>query len=266
MHNVTNICCAHAGVGNYNVQTNRRSNSEAASSQMTSTKKHSDKNADISKNSLLANKSTDKSPKETTLLAKANTVGNEQMAKELKSKNGERDQLLGVITARMEKVHAAQNKEAFISTQRDRWFLAVHKGADTLPEPKRWCEVARLYREAALAICGGNLGRGAQLTAEAIKAENEAYRNLPKMVRKDLKEKPLGAIPSLIQSIGSSATCSPCQMPNETAIAERVEAFSPDIADASTRKKRLHNWWDEEEEEEEEESKDKEKRGASEGN
>jgi hypothetical protein len=261
MHNVKNICCAHAGEGNYNGQTNIRSICVKASSKMTSQKKRSDKRTDISKNSLLANQSTDKGPKEATLIAKANTVGNEQMAKELRSKNGERDQLLGVITARMEKVHAAQNKEAFISTQRDRWFLAVHKGADTLPEPKRWCEVARLYREAALAICGGNIGRGAQLATEAIKAENEAHRNLPKMVRRDLNEKPLGAIPLLIQSIGSDATCSPCHMPNETAIAERVEAFSPEIAEASTRKKKLHNWWDKEDEEEE----GKDKGGDSEG-
>jgi len=220
---------------------------------MTSSKERKETKADQSKNRLLSNKSSDKSPKDTALLAKASSVGNEQMAKELKSKNGERDQLLGIITARMEKVHAAQSKEAFVSTQRDRWFLAVHKGADTLPEPKRWCEIARLYREAALAVCGGNLGRGAQLTSEAIKAENQAYKDLPKMVLAELKESPPGAPPKLLQTIASSATCSPCAMPNESAIAERVEAFSPEVADASTRKKRLHNWWDKEEEEEEEE-------------
>jgi hypothetical protein len=233
---------------------------------MTSQKERQNKDADISKKPVRAHKSTDKSPKEAALLSRANSVGNEQMAKELKSKNGERDHLLGIITARMEKVHAAQGKEAFISTQRDRWFLTVHKGADTLPEPKRWCEVARLYREAALAICGGNLGRGAQLTADAIEAENKAHKDLPKMVRHELQEKPLGALPALVQSIGSSATCAPCPLPIEAAIAERVEAFSPEVADASTRKKRLHNWWDKEDEEEEEEGKDKGTGSKSEGN
>jgi hypothetical protein len=233
---------------------------------MTRQKERQDDKVDLVKNPALTNKSTDKSPKESALLARADTVGNAQMAKELKSKNGERDRLLGVITARMEIVHAAQCKEAFVATQRDRWFLAVHKGADTLPEPKRWCEVARLYREAALAICGGNLGRGAQLAEEAIAAENMAYKELPKMVKRDINEKPLGALPSLIMSIGSSATCAPRPMPNETALAERVEAFSPEVGDASTRKKKLHNWWDKEDEEEEEEDKDKGEGSASEGN
>jgi hypothetical protein len=156
-------------------------------------------------------------------------------------------------------LQGAQSKERASMSREREWFKQVAKGVEGfhLPDPTRWHESARLYRRAGDALCSGQLGRGAQLIEQAAKAEEQAFRGVPKFVRNDLEaDQQAEAAPDEARQINDEASCATCAKPQELKIANKILAVLDKMEATPPIPRRKANWWDEEVAEEEEEEDD----------
>ena len=174
------------------------------------------------------------------------------MQRLLEKTNQNRDALLEFLLIRLGEIRRLQLQEIDHVSKRDQWFISVHKGSDNLPNPNRWHEAAGMYKEAALALCRGHTQRGAHLLKKALENESSARKSLPNAVAK--KSTPTPSAPKNINEHQAS-TINP---PNQLKIADQILSSQTAVDPASTRKKRLHQWFglDDEEKEEEEDNAD----------
>ena len=194
-------------------------------------------------------------PASAALLGRAGALGNQQLVEELNRKKGPQEISFEFIASRLKAVEAAQLAELSSLKRRNEWFIPVHKGVEQLPEPGRWCEVARLYKRALQLCAKGDLGVAMLALEDAWEAERATLREAPKMVLSKLPSKEPPPIPRPLAILASDATAPGVPIPASAEIANRIENRSPDVANASTRRKRLHNWWEVEEEEDENDNK-----------
>lgn len=194
-------------------------------------------------------------------------LGNQQMGK---AGNGAqmRDNLLGFVCERLRTLRAIQLKEYAQFDQVRHWFRAVARGQEGfhVPDPTRWHEAARFFKEAAEAMCHGNLSRGAQLLERAMSAEKAAYDSMPEMVRDDLEaeEKSPSGYPAELPHALSEAALPRCQAPKGLVLADQILALNDEFEETPPSRAKTHRkgWWDEEEEEVDEEKKEGEKTAA----
>jgi hypothetical protein len=186
-----------------------------------------------------------------TLLTDAKALGNAEMLLQIKASKQNRDALLKHIVGRLSTMRQLQLKETDLLKKRDEWFIEVHLGNERLPDPRRWAPAAREYKAAALALCRGDIQRGIALLKDAQAAEAEARKTLPQTMG------PVDKSPAQIPvDTGGQREAAPCDPPKGLIIADRILSLSPSVADASSRKKALHDWFGPEEEEEDEDADD----------
>ena len=198
-------------------------------------------------------------------------MGNSEASAGVSSSATTRDALLQFICQRLQQMQGIQDKEfkAFL-TERE-WYREVAKGTPgyTVPEPKRWHESAREFKEAALALSHGNVQRGCQLLDRAVAAEEAAYKALPKMVRDTLEddEKELSAVPTAKGPASGMSLAPACNPPPGLVYADQILSQSAVYTGLEPIYPwEEHNWWDEEEEEENpDDPKKKGKQGAKAG-
>lgn len=185
-------------------------------------------------------------------------VGNDTM-KGSKDASTMRDVLLGLIGERLKVMRAVQRKELGEMKHVREWFREVARGETGFhaPDPTRWHEAARFFREAAEAMCRGNLARGAQLLERALGAERAAYESLPKQVRRKLEaeERQPSGYPAEMPHALDEAPLPPCALPETIDLAHQilsVEAQMDELPPIRARRRR-RAWWEEEGEETEEE-------------
>jgi hypothetical protein len=183
-------------------------------------------------------------------------LGNEGMGRELSTGNLQRDEMLQHICQRLEIIQGAQRKERMAMGREREWFKAVAKGAEGYhkPDPTRWHASARLFKQAADAMCTGNLGRGALLLEQAVAAEQAAFESVPKMVQADLdREESAAAAPDATFQVNDEAGCITCKRPDEIKIADKILAIQDTVQATPPIGRPKRRWWDAEQEEEEEE-------------
>ena len=183
-------------------------------------------------------------------------LGNDGLGKQLSSGNMQRDEMLQHICERLEIIQGAQAKERMAMADEREWFKGVAKGAEGYhnPDPKRWHESARLFKQAGAALCNGNLGRGALLLEQAVAAEQAAFESIPKMVQAELdKEECAQAAPDAAFKVNDEAGCVACESPEQLKIADRILAIQDTVRATPPLARPKRNWWEEEVEEEEEE-------------
>ena len=185
------------------------------------------------------------------LLAEAQAVGNRETQRQLLTSQKSREALLEIIVGRLSIMRHLQLKENDLLKSRDEWFYAVHRGTDNLPNPGRWKLATEHYKKAATALCRGDISQGLSLLEAAQEAEAEAHHNLPKGMGEVKKPPTSTATPN-----DSPSQTAPCATPSGLVIADRILSLNPTVADASTRKKSLHDWFGPEIEEEEEDNAD----------
>ncbi len=186
----------------------------------------------------------------------ATVMGNQHLREGLQGTKTDRDAMLAHICERLQVLQGAQSKEKASMSQEREWFKQVAKGVEGfhLPDPPRWHESARLYQRAGDALCTGQLGRGAQLIEQAAKAEEEAFRGVPKFVQNELEaEQKAEAAPSVAVQTNDEASCASCAKPQDLKIANRILSVIDKMEATPPIPRRKVNWWDEEREEEEEE-------------
>ena len=193
-------------------------------------------------------------------------MGNQQMGK-AGGAESVRDRLLNFIAGRLARDHAVQHRELAALGREREWFRGVAHGRDGawIPEPTRWHEAARYFKEAADALCRGHLEQGAQKLEKALAAEEGAFNTVPDFVRDELGdlEQGAGAAPAELPYALSAGILPPCSTPAGIEVADQILAINDYMERSPPRRMhRRHHWWDEEEEEEEDkEKKDDKKEG-----
>jgi hypothetical protein len=181
------------------------------------------------------------------LLTDAHSLGNNEMQRVLKESQQNQGALLEFILGRLSIMRNLQIKENDLLKSRNEWFIPVHRGAETLPDPGRWKVAAEQYKKAALALCRGDISRGIQLLTTGQDAESDARKSLPERISSADKQEKTPTI-----SADGAIQSAPCDPPQGLVIADRILNLVPHVADASTRKKSLHDWFAPEAEEENE--------------
>lgn len=191
-----------------------------------------------------------------------NKMGNQALDARLQRASSRRDELLNLVCRRLEKVRAAQLQELRQVKSPDRWTPKVYKGQRGFHAPvtTRWHETARCYKEAAAALCAGQLGRGVQLLERALEAERAAWRSLPRQVADKLREPDHSPPkPPAIASVAPDALCPATARPSELHIADLILATRDAwelVTPLEQQEHKMRRWWEGREEEEEEEDEE----------
>jgi len=186
-------------------------------------------------------------------------LGNEGLGRQISTGNLQRDEMLQHICERLKIIQGAQNKERMAMGREREWFKAVAKGAEGYhkPDPSRWHASARLFKQAADALCTGNLGRGALLLEQAVEAEQAAFDSVPTMVQTELdREEAAAEAPEATFQVNDEAGCAGCDRPDEIKIADKILAVQDTVQATPPLGRPKRRWWDEELEEEEEEEEE----------
>lgn len=191
--------------------------------------------------------------------AMAAKVGNQDMAARLRESTDRRDTLLKFTAARLQSVQSRQLQELDALKHRDQWYRSVSmkRPGYTLPDPTRWHDCARLYKQAAEELCRGHLGRGADLLDRALESERVIQRSFPAFLDKSaFVVVPLQG-PEAMEGLVSGEGCPTTNMPRTTAkLADEILRVTESPENVRTLRTRGHQgWWEGEEEEEEEDQK-----------
>lgn len=135
------------------------------------------------------------------------------------------------------------------------WWREVARstqGAMAHPDPNRWHEPARVYKEAGEALCKGDLSRGHQLLEKAMQAEDFVVERMSEVVdTKDL-ESDTRPDTGMLDGLVAAGQVEPCEPPSGLEIADRILATQIDEPMTSELRRTRVPWWAIEEEEDEE--------------
>lgn len=188
-------------------------------------------------------------PASRKLTKRANVMGNEEVQRQLQASGAKRDELLKSIGDRLAVMRKVQLDEIKLAHRRDEWRGSVAAGTWGKPEPTRWREPAKLYKEAAHAFAHGTIGRGKEILARAAAAEQHAFEGLTALV--DIPENESEAIQAGLSEIGEGS-CAPADLPPEIEIATLIMNVELHVEEPYIGQREADPWWTEEEEEEEE--------------
>lgn len=189
----------------------------------------------------------------------AGQVGNAEMKERVAEAGSVRDELLRFALGRLNVDRNAQLTEFGVLRDHSKWYRDVSRNYERTPDPRRWHRPARLYRRAVLALCAGETSRAVQLVEAAVQAEIAAFDGLSDRVRGKL-DKGVGrpsARPAAVIRAGFYPTCTPCKIPEQIDVADRILDLDPATFRAEIRKGRQGGgvaWWQKADDEVEEES------------
>jgi hypothetical protein len=191
------------------------------------------------------------------LRAMGGKLGNQAVDEKLAAASGTQKALLDHICERLKTIHGVQDAErSEIKDVRD-WFKEVSKGTSgyAKPDPTRWHEVAKIYMQAAQALCQGQLGRGAMLLERAAEVEEATFATLPVQVREKLnaQEQSAAAAPTEAHGVVTHAGAPRCDRPKDLIWGERILSVHDTLDNAPPFRASKRKWYESPEEEEEEE-------------
>lgn len=183
------------------------------------------------------------------LAKKADAVGNEEIQAQLKSSGAKRDDLLKAIADRLAVMRKVQLEEIKLMHRPSEWKGNVASAQWGHPEPNKWREPAKLYKEAAHYLSVGYLSRGKELLERATHAEQHCFEELTELI--DVPENEKEAIESALGELGEGA-CAPADLPPEIDLARLIMNVEMELDVTWVGPREADPWWTEEEEEEEE--------------
>jgi hypothetical protein len=189
-----------------------------------------------------------------TKLAKmAGNLGNDEVQKRVEKGNASRDEMLKFLVERLNVVRDVQLREVALCQKQanwDFWRLVQNQGAQIdKPDPTRWCEVGKLYEQAAYHLCRGDLARGAAEMKRASEAEKTAFNSLTKLVQTTEQERTV-EVPAVVEGPGAGAGA--CAIPEGVDVATDIQNVTEKLRNLPDMERTQDPWWTEEEEEEEE--------------
>lgn len=189
-------------------------------------------------------------------------VGNAEAGTSVSGSANTRDGMLQFICERLRILQGIQVKEHKQLLDQRKWYREVARGKTgfALPDPTRWHESARNFKEAALALSHGNLQRGVQLLERALAEEQKAYDKLPQMVKEDLvaEEKAPSVVPDTLGVAATLPLAPACNPPADLIFADRMLSMMDEFVEEEPMLPwPKHNWWEADIEEEDEAEKKK---------
>ena len=188
-------------------------------------------------------------PASRSLSKRANAMGNEQVQRQLHEKGAKRDELLKSIGARLAVMRKVQLDEIKLAHRRSEWRGNVATGTWGKPEPTRWREPAKLYKEAAHALAHGTIARAKEILERATHAEQHAFDTLTELV--DVPDNEYEAIQAGLAEIGEGS-CAPTDLPPEIDLARLILNVELEVEEPYIGTREADPWWTEEEDDEEE--------------
>jgi len=194
------------------------------------------------------------------LQALSGQVGNAEMQARVSEAGSVRDELLQFVMARLHMDRGVQLTEFGVLRDHSKWYREVSKGKEVAPDPHRWHKPAKYYKRATYALCAGETQRAMVLIEAAIQAEIQAFDGLTERVRQKLdnnQERPKER-PAVARSVTHYPTCTPCKVPEQVSIADRITDLDPSVFKAEIKKGKRGGgemWWNKADDEVDEESK-----------
>lgn len=189
----------------------------------------------------------------------ARVTGNHAMQERLRSSVSRRDQILTFIMDRLRHIHRSQQVEMDALDHKQEWWRRAawgHQGF-TMPEPTRWHPCARAYKQAALALSRGDLGRGARLLEQALELERVARRSTPEFLADHIEATAPAQGPAASIDALDGEGCPITPLPPGVRLADRILAVQTEQDQFKVPRPRLpHHWWTEEEDDEEDQPAD----------
>jgi hypothetical protein len=193
----------------------------------------------------------------TKLTKLATNLGNDEVQKRLEKGNASRDEMLKFLVDRLAVVRDVQLREVALCNRQanwDFWRLVQNQGAQIdKPDPTRWCEVGKLYEQAAYHLCRGDLARGAAEMKRATEAEQSAFNRLTRLVETTERER-TAEVPAVVEGPGAGAGA--CPMPEGVDVATQIQNVTENMPRLPDLERTQDPWWTDEEEEEEDGKKD----------
>jgi len=193
------------------------------------------------------------------LQALSGQVGNAEMQQRVADAGSVRDDLLQFVMARLHMDRGVQLTEFGVLRDHSKWYREVSKGKEVAPDPRRWHKPARYYKRAIYALCAGETQRALTMIEAGLQAEIRAFDGLTERVRQKLdkdQERPKER-PAVARSVTFFPTCTPCKVPEQVSIADRIADLDPEVFRAEIKKgKKGKNdmWWNKADDEVDEES------------
>ena len=189
----------------------------------------------------------------TKLTKMASNLGNDEVQKRLEKGNASRDEMLKFMVDRLQMVRDVQLREVALCHKQanfDFWRLTQNAGAQVdKPDPTRWCEVGKLYEQAAYHLCRGDLARGASELKRATEAEQTAFNNLSQLVETNEHERS-SEVPAVVEGPGAGAAA--CPIPQGIEVATDIQNVTEQLRNLPEMERGQDPWWTEEEEEDSE--------------
>lgn len=184
-------------------------------------------------------------------------VGNDEIQKRIQQGTVNRDMAMAYITDRLRNMRALQQREQRLIPRTSHWewwrqVADANKPWFKKPEPKRWHDAAKLYKEASKHLARGDLQRGKQVMERAIAEESKQLDGLTELV--DQSDLDFAARPDVgwLESIVTGSPEAPCALPDDIKLADEILQVMDTVVDPMNRRRRRDPWWTLEEEEEEE--------------
>ncbi|GDX80759.1 hypothetical protein LBMAG42_25700 [Deltaproteobacteria bacterium] len=182
-------------------------------------------------------------------------LGNEALAGKLAQNDQLRDLLLAVVQERLQAIALAQQAELKALHERGPWWRRLRRGERgiTMPEPTRWAAPAKLFRQAADAICAGDLGRGADLMKQAGESERTHRKAVPRQVKLPAEAPTSPIATAALAEVRDGEGCTPRSAPELFQLAARIE----NVGQAADNVGQIANarhagvWWESEVDEDE---------------
>lgn len=183
----------------------------------------------------------------------AKGVGNQAMNERLQASLKRRDDVLAFISGRLHGIREKQLVELDAVENREKWERRVswnHKGF-TLPQPTRWNQCAEAYKQAAKALCAGNLSRGVQLLDRALELERVVQKSFPTFLEQELRSSTVipTQIPDSVALVSAGEGCPRTALPKSMHVADDIIAVRENARPVREWQTRSHKgWWEAEEE------------------
>lgn len=203
---------------------------------------------------ILDRSKANQSSKGSGMAALSGQLGNDELMGRIEQGNATRDELLDFLVNRLETMRSAQLTEIAMTRIQDSQTQAnmaelAQKGI-TL-DPKRWIEPARLYEQAARALCSGQLHRGGEIVQQAMKADEKAVHEVSAIVQVDAV---MSAGQGALADVSSNTACAECPEPDGVDLAYEIQRVTNEgYEHIRGQRRELDPWWTDLEEEEEEE-------------
>lgn len=183
------------------------------------------------------------------------SLGNDAFRMQMDQGRTDRSTMLTHVVDRLEVMQELQRRESGLLDRGSAfdWWRDVARspdGAQAHPDPNRWHEPAHAYKEAADALCRGDLSRGHQLLEKAMKVEDQVVDQMSHLVDTTDLESDARPDSAMLDGLVASGQVEPCEPPGGLDVADAILTKQYEVPQTADLRRTRAPWWADEEEDE----------------